>query len=89
MIKIIKATYIVNYTIKLEFSDHHFSEVDFSYLLSKNTALTNSLKDETYFKDFFLEMGALCWKNGLELSPSSLYHKAKESGKLYKTKVAA
>ena len=89
MIKIIKATYIAGYTIRLEFSDHYFSEVDFSYLLSKNTALTDPLKDKTYFKDFFLEMGALCWKNGLELSPSSLYYKAKESGRLHKGEVAA
>ena len=89
MIKIIKATYKENYTIKLEFSDHHFSDVDFSYLLSHKTQLTNPLNEKSYFKDFFLELGALCWKNGLELSPSSLYQELKASGRLQKNSIAA
>jgi hypothetical protein len=89
MIKIIKATYIEEYSIKLEFSDNTFSAFDFSYLLTKNTSLTNPLRDRDYFKEFFLELGALCWKNGLQLSPSSLYQKAKESGKLQKSEIAA
>ena len=89
MIKIIRATYIKDYTIKLEFSDNSSASFDFSYLLSKNTELTNQLKDQEYFSGFFLELGALCWKNGLELSPSSLYQKAKDLGKLHKNNIAA
>ncbi len=89
MIKIIKATYLSGYTIKLNFSDNTFSDFDFSYLLSKNTELTKPLKDKEFFKSCFLELGAICWKNGLELSPSSLHQKATAKGNLYKNKVAA
>ena len=89
MIKIVKATYIKEYIIKLEFSDNTFSEFDFSYLLTKNSVLTDLLKEKGYFKNFFLELGALCWKNGLYLSPSSLYRKAQESGRLQKGEIAA
>lgn len=89
MIKITKATYINDYIVKLEFSDNSFSNFDFSYLLTKNTELTNPLNDQKYFQTFFLELGALCWKNGLELSPSSLYQKAKDIGTLQKSEVAA
>lgn len=89
MIKITKATYINDYIVKLEFSDNSFSNFDFSYLLTKNTELTNPLNDQKYFQTFFLELGALCWKNGLELSPSSLYQKAKDIGTLHKSEVAA
>ena len=89
MIKITKATYLSGYTIKLNFNDNTFSDFDFSYLLSKNTELTKPLKDKEFFKSFFLEFGAICWKNGLELSPSSLHKKATTKGNLYKNKVAA
>ncbi len=89
MIKIIRAEYIDGHRIKLYFSDHTMADVDFSYLLSKDTSLTNALKDKCYFKDFFLELGALCWKNGLSFSPTSLYKKAKESGKLRESEEAA
>ena len=89
MIKIIKATYLNDYKIKLEFSDHTYVDMDFSYLLSKDTSLTHPLKERDFFQSFFLELGALCWKNGLSLSPSSLYQKAKETEKLYKKKEAA
>ena len=89
MIKITKATYLRDHKIKLEFSDNSFSDFDFSYLLQKDTSLTNPLKNKNYFKDFFLELGGLCWRNRLSLSPSSLYKKAKEAGTLHRRKEAA
>ncbi len=89
MIKIVNAQYLNDYVVKLEFSDNSFSNFDFSYLLEKNTELTNPLKDLDYFKSFFLELGAICWKNGLELSPESLYQKAKITNKLYPNQIVA
>ncbi len=89
MIKILKATYLKDYIIKLDFSDGQSAAMDFSYLLNKNTVLTNPLKNIDFFKSFFLDFGALCWKNGLELSPEALYIKAKEMGILYKDKMVA
>jgi len=89
MIKIINTTYIKEHTIKLEFSNNSFTIYDFSYLLLKNSKLTSDLKNQEYFKSYFLELGAICWKNGLELSPDSLYQKAKELNNLSVSKSVA
>jgi len=83
MIKIIKATYLNDYTITLAFSDDKCVHYDFSYIVDKEGILAQPLKDKTYFKTFFLELGAICWKNGLELSPHSIYAKAKDAGTLH------
>jgi len=83
MIKIIKATYLNDYTITLEFSDGKCVNYDFSYIVNKEGILAQPLKDKNYFKTFFLELGAICWKNGLELSPHSIYSKAKNTAALH------
>jgi len=31
------------------------------------------LRKEDYLRRFFIDAGALCWPNGLELSPARLY----------------
>lgn len=89
MIKILKATYLHDYVLKLEFSDASYANYDFSYLLKKNTSLTNVLNEVEYFQSYFLELGALCWSNGLELSPNSLYQKAQEQDILYRDEEVA
>jgi len=83
MIKIIKAVYVEDYVVTLEFSDEKFTHYDFVSLVAKDGLLVQALKDKDYFKEFFLELGAICWKNGLELSPHSLYEKAKDTGLLF------
>lgn len=75
MIKLIKATKIEDHKIALQFSDAKEAVVDLSYLLDFGTSLTEPLKDQLFFDQFFIDAGALCWKHGLELSASSLYLK--------------
>lgn len=75
MIKIIKATKVEDHKIALQFSDTKEAVADLSYLLDFGTSLTEPLKDQTFFDQFFIDAGALCWKHGLELSASSLYMK--------------
>ena len=75
MIKITMAKYIKNYEIELHFSDNTYGYFDFSYLLDIHTVLTKPLHDTAYFKMFFLDFGALCWKNSLEFSADSLQKK--------------
>lgn len=48
-----------------------------------------ALNDDVYFKQFFLELGALYWPNGLELSPGNIHRKLAEQHKFhYENKVA-
>lgn len=89
MIKIVKAEYIDQYRIRLTFSDGKQGEHDLSPILAKDTELTRPLVAPENFKAFFLELGALCWKNGLELSPSSIYRELQSAGKLSTAQEAA
>ena len=75
MIKIIQAHYVEQRIVRLCFSDNSYGDYDLQPLIDRKTELTIPLEDAVYFKQFFLELGALCWKNGLELSPSSIYQK--------------
>lgn len=79
MIEIIKATKVEDHKIALEFSDGSVGVVDLSYLLNFGTSLTEPLRDQTFFDQFFIDAGALCWKHGLELSASSLHMKCIKS----------
>lgn len=73
MIKLIKAQYLGNHKIAFIFSDGKEGEFDGTTLLQRTGSLLDPLRDETYFTRFFIDSGALCWPNGLELSPLRLY----------------
>ncbi|UYM18526.1 DUF2442 domain-containing protein [Endozoicomonas euniceicola] len=82
MIKLNKAKWLGSQEIRLSFSDGSYGVMDFSPILAKKTPMTLPLEDEQYFCRFFLELGALCWPNGLEFSPTSLHEKLDKAGKL-------
>jgi hypothetical protein len=50
--------------------EYHF---DATALLQRNGFLVEGLRDESYFKRLLVDAGAVCWPNGLELSPSRLF----------------
>lgn len=89
MIKITQAQYLKDRVIRLHFSDNSYGNYDLQPLIERQTELVTPLNDENYFKQFFLELGALCWRNGLELSPSNIHKKLAEQQLLhYEIKVA-
>jgi hypothetical protein len=73
MIKIVHAFWIKKQQIALVFSDGSEGVYDFAPLLVQNTPLTQLLQDTEKFQKFFLELGALCWSNGLEFSADKLH----------------
>lgn len=73
MIKVTTARYLGNHRVGLVFSDGREGVFDATALLQRNGSLVEALRDESYFKRLFVDAGALCWPNGLELSPSRLY----------------
>jgi hypothetical protein len=89
MISLIKIEPQGGYSLKLYFSDSTYATLDFYYLLEKQTVLTKPLYDKNYFQSCFIDFGALCWKNGLELSAESLSIKAKQNNTLFKTQEVA
>lgn len=89
MIKITQAQYLQKKVLRLHFSDNAYGDYDLQSLCDRQTELVTSLNDETYFKQFFLELGTLCWRNGLELSPSNIHRKLVEQRLLhYETKLS-
>jgi len=83
MIKIIRAYYLQQKILRLYFSDNSYGDYDLQPLVDRDAELVLPLKDDAYFKQFFLELGALCWKNGLELCPDSIYQKLAEKQQLH------
>lgn len=83
MIKIVNAQHVGKRVIRLSFSDHSGGDYDLQPLIARQTELVFPLENEDYFSQFFLELGALCWKNGLAFSVGSLHRKLQESGGLH------
>ena len=89
MIKIIKAETSGQAQLRLTVSDGTQGDYDFASLLGTDTVLTRPLNNPEYFNTHFLELGALCWRNGLELSPAALYSELQSGNKLTRAQQAA
>ncbi len=83
MIKIIQANYLNKRVLRLYFSDNTYGDYDLQPLIDRQTELTRPLAELSYFQQFFLELGALCWRNGLELSPGNIHRKLAEQQLLH------
>jgi hypothetical protein len=44
-----------------------------AYLAERQGPLLEPLRDPAYFQKCFVDMGALCWPNGLELSAQRVH----------------
>ena len=74
MIKVLNAYVVDAFKLELEFSDHTHGIFDAgSYLASRSGPLLDKLRDPKHFEKFFIDAGALCWPNGLEISPTRLH----------------
>lgn len=72
MIKVIAARYIDDFRVALQFSDGSEGVFDGHDLLRHEGSLLVPLREENFFRRCFVDAGALCWPNGLELSPARL-----------------
>jgi hypothetical protein len=88
MTKIVHAEYVRDFVLRVVFSDQSSGDYDLAPVLARDTALTRPLRQSDYFKRFFLELGALSWPNGLELSPETIRLRLGESGGLRRVHVA-
>ena len=82
MIKLVSASLMHDKILRLAFSDGSEGDLDFASALARDTPLTRPLAQSDDFSRFFLELGALCWPNGLEFSARSLHEKLKQAGSL-------
>ncbi len=74
MIKVLNARLTAPFTLAIDFSDHTHGVFDANaYLSNRAGPLLDKLRDPAYFQCFFIDAGALCWPNGLELSPAKIH----------------
>lgn len=74
IIKIIDIEYLNQKSILLTFSDGKRRNFNLeAYLNTHQGSLLNPLNDAAYARRLFIDAGALCWPNGLALSPERLY----------------
>ena len=74
MIKVLNARPVGNFQLELDFSDHTHGVFDAAaYMATRSGPLLDKLRDADYFARVFIEAGALCWPNGLEISPAKVH----------------
>jgi len=69
--QVVRAEYRGGHRIHLAFADGREKTVDFLPWLAG--PVFELLKDETYFRQFFLEAGTVGWPNGADIAPETLY----------------
>lgn len=74
--EIIKAEYISDYKLKLDFEDGKKGIVNLeNYVNDKN--IFSKFNDIEYFKNFYIDDGILTWGEGeIDIAPETLYLKA-------------
>lgn len=66
----------------LRFSDGAWGVYDFARYAEAGTAMTEPLRDPDFFGRHFIELGALAWPNGFDLSAEALHRRLQEGGEL-------
>ena len=61
-----------DHRLELTFSDGFKGVWDAAPMLAREGSLLVALREPAYFARCFIDAGALCWPNGLELSPDRL-----------------
>ncbi len=69
--QVVKAEHRGGHRIHLTFSDGREKTVDFTVWLQG--PVFEPLRDEAYFRQFFLESGTVSWPNGADIAPETLY----------------
>jgi len=82
MTKITHVTQVEGFIVELRFLDGSVGEYNLGPIVQRDTVLTRPLADMTFFRSFFLELGALAWTNGFELSGDALHKELEEKGTL-------
>ena len=68
---VVKAKYQNGYRIRVTFNDGTEKTIDFQKWL--NGPVFEPLKEPSYFKRFFLDGWTVCWPNGADIAPETLY----------------
>lgn len=82
MMKLIAIEPKRGYEILLRFSDGTSGTFDFTPFIEAGTVMTEPLRDPLFFKRCFIELGALAWPNGFDMSAGSLHQRLRDGRKI-------
>ena len=68
---VIDAKYVSDYKIKVTFDNGEQKIADFSKWLKGE--VFEPLKDQNYFRKFFVDGWTISWSNGADVAPETLY----------------
>ncbi|MBQ9523340.1 MAG: DUF2442 domain-containing protein [Paludibacteraceae bacterium] len=71
ILKIVKADYVHDYVLRLDFNDGATKLVDFAPLSTRG--ICTKLQDMTYFRNFRLDPFSVDWSNEIGFAPEYLY----------------
>ncbi|MEE8484778.1 MAG: DUF2442 domain-containing protein [Nitrospinota bacterium] len=69
---VIKAEYVEDFIIKIEFDNGNIKTVDLEPYTKKG-GIFSELRDKEYFQRFFVDLNTVCWPNGADIAPERLY----------------
>lgn len=78
-----------DYRLLLRFSDGTAGIYDFATFIEANTEITAPLRDHHSLAQYYIELGALAWPNGFDLSAESLHRRLHEARTLHRDAEAA
>ena len=85
--EVIDAEYRGGHKIHLTFNDGSARTIDFRPWLKKGPVF-EALKDEAFFRRFFLDGGTVAWPNGTDIAPETLYGAPVIGGQPFESEVA-
>ena len=75
MIKLKRIKPLDGYKLECEFENGEVVIYDMGYIKNENGSMIKPLKDESFFKNVFLEAGSPAWKNGYDVCADAIWKK--------------
>ena len=82
VVKLLHATALREYVVRLAFSDGSRGDYDFADLVRRAAGAAEALKDPVFFRRLSVVSGALAWPNGFEIEGGDLRRRLAEKGLL-------
>lgn len=89
LLKIIRVRHAGDYRLDIIFDDGAHGVHDFAWLFDRVGPMNEPLQDQAFFARVFLEVGALAWPNGFDLSPWNIRRRMTDANELHAGSVAA